>query len=77
MSYSASVLRRIWLNITQRAYDISTESSMLDIMLKIATFLNTKFIEQSSDRTDVSNKALVVEVTTITNLQIVVKYFNQ
>lgn len=74
-SYSASV--RIRFNITQRAYDIPTESSMMDIMLRIATFLNTKLIEQSSDRANVSQKALVVEVTTITNLHILVSYFNK
>ena len=50
---------------------------MMDIMLKIAAFLNTKLIEQSSDRTGMSKKALVVEVTTMTNLQIIVNYFNK
>jgi hypothetical protein len=74
-SYSASV--RMRFNITQRAYDIPTESSMMDIMLKIATFLNTKLIEQSSNKADISKKALVVEVTAITNLQILVNYFNK
>jgi hypothetical protein len=74
-SYSASV--RMRFNITQRAYDIPTESSMMDIMLKIATFLNTKLIEQSSHKADISKKALVVEVTAITNLQILVNYFNK
>jgi len=64
-------------NITQRAYDIPTESSMMDIMLKIATLLNTQLIEQSSHKADISKKALVVEVTAITNLQILVNYFNK